>query len=185
LIDPDGELVSRIARGDQRAARALIDRHLPKMIALARRLLGNQADAEDVAQDVFLKVWTHAAQWKPGGAKFETWMHRVAINLCYDRLRKRRPVGLDDIEDPVDEAPLPGSALAEADVSKSVDAALARLPERQRAAIVLCHYQGLTNIEAAKALEVSVEALESLLARGRRTLRESLKPRLPDLLEDT
>jgi len=181
--DPDGELVLRIARRDQRAARLLVERHLPKMISLARRLLGNQADAEDVAQDVFLRVWTHAARWKPGAAKFETWMHRVAINLCYDRLRKRRPVGLDEIDDPVDESPLPGSALVDADVSKTVDAALARLPERQRAALVLCHYQGFTNIEAANALEISVEALESLLARGRRALKESLKAKLPDLLE--
>ena len=180
--DPDGELVRAIARGDQRAARALIDRHLPKMVALGRRLLGNQSDAEDVAQDVFLKVWVNAASWKPGGAKFETWMHRVAINLCYDRLRKRKPVALEDVAEPVDEAPAPGAALAEADIGAAVDAALSRLPERQRAAIVLCHYQSLTNIEAAKTLEISVEALESLLARGRRALRQSLKGKLPDLL---
>jgi RNA polymerase sigma-70 factor (ECF subfamily) len=182
MADPDGELVARVARGDERAARALIDRHLPKMLSLSRRLLGNQSDAEDVSQEVFLKVWTHAASWKPGGAKFETWMHRVAMNLCYDRLRKRPHVALDEVEEPVDEAPAPGTSLAEADISDAVDEALARLPERQRSAIVLCHYQGMTNIEAAKALEVSVEALESLLARGRRTLRTALKAKLPDLL---
>jgi RNA polymerase sigma-70 factor (ECF subfamily) len=185
IADPDGELVARIARGDQRAARLLIDRHLPKMLSLARRLLGSQSDAEDVAQDVFLKVWTNATSWRPGPAKFETWMHRVALNLCYDRLRKRRQVALDDIEEPVDEGPEPGTALAELDISEAVDQALTRLPERQRSAVVLCHYQGLTNIEAAKALEVSVEALESLLARGRRSLRLALKAKLPDLLGET
>jgi RNA polymerase sigma-70 factor (ECF subfamily) len=185
IADPDGELVARIARGDQGAARELIDRHLPKMLSLARRLLGNQTDAEDVTQDVFLKVWINAPSWRPGGAKFETWMHRVAMNLCYDRLRKRRPVALDEIEEPVDEGPAPGTALTEADISDAVDQALSRLPERQRAAVVLCHYQGLTNIEAAKALEVSVEALESLLARGRRTLRTALKTKLSDLLGET
>jgi RNA polymerase sigma factor (sigma-70 family) len=87
--DPDGELVARVGAGDRAAARLLVARHVDKLLALARRMLGDGAEAEDAVQDTFLKLWTHAARWQPGGAKFETWLFRVAINACYDRLRKR------------------------------------------------------------------------------------------------
>lgn len=174
VVDPDGELVQRIAQGDAAAARALMARHLPRVLSLARRMLGNAADAEDVAQETFLRAWNSAAKWRPGQAKFETWLHRVAVNQCYDRLRKKRGVALDDIADPVDPGPMPGAALETGDTVKAVEAALARLPERQRAAIVLCHYEGQGNIAAAETLGISVDALESLLARGRRALRELL-----------
>ena len=185
VVDPDGELVVRIAAGDHTAARALLGRHLPRILNLSRRMLGNQAEAEDVAQEVFLRVWTHAARWKPGAAKFETWLHRVAINLCYDHLRKKRPTHLDAIAEPVDPAPGPAASLFQSQVSAAVEAALDELPERQREAIVLCHHQGLTNIDAAKIMGVSVEALESLLARGRRALKERLKDLRADVLDTT
>ncbi len=180
--DPDAELVAAVARGDARAARALVDRHLPRMVGLARRVLGNQADAEEVAQDVFLRVWTHAADWKPGKAKFETWMHRVALNLCYDRLRKKREITGEDLPDPVDTGANPGEALQQKEVAARVNEAMQLLPERQRMAVVLCHHQGHTNIEAAAMMEVSVEALESLLARGRRKLRDLLRADMNELL---
>jgi RNA polymerase sigma-70 factor (ECF subfamily) len=183
VVDPDGELVVRIAAGDHTAARALMGRHLPRILNLSRRMLGNQAEAEDVAQEVFLRVWTHAARWKPGAAKFETWLHRVAINLCYDQLRKKRPTHLDAIAEPVDPAPGPAASLFQSQVSAAVEAALEELPERQREAIVLCHHQGLTNIDAAEVMGVSVEALESLLSRGRRTLKERLKELRADVLD--
>ena len=96
--DPDGDLVARIADGDHAAARALMARHLPRVLNLSRRMLGSRAEAEDVAQDVFLRVWTHAARWQPGAAKFETWLHRVAMNLCYDRLRRKKPTNIDALE---------------------------------------------------------------------------------------
>ncbi len=174
VFDPDGELVARIADGDAAAARLLVQRHLPRVISLARRMLGNAADADDVAQEVFLRVWKSAAKWQPGAAKFETWIYRVAMNQCYDRLRRKRGLALDDVADPVDARPLPGDGLEARETANAVEAELARLPERQRAAIVLCHYEGMTNIAAAESLGVSVDALESLLARGRRTLREKL-----------
>ena len=173
--DPDAGLVALTGQGDAEAAAQLVARHLPRMTALARRMLGDSAEAEDVAQDVFLKVWTQAARWKPGAAKFETWLHRVAINACYDRLRKKRGVGLDEIEERADTAPDPEQTLGQNQTALAVDAALQTLPARQRAAITLCHYQGLSNIEAASSLEISVEALESLLSRGRRALKEKLR----------
>ena len=154
--------------------RALVDRHAAPLVATARRLLGSQADAEEVVQEVFLRVWTNAAKWQPGRASFATWMHRVAVNLCYDRLRRRREVTVEVMPDPADPAAPPDAALDQATLARRLDAELQALPERQRAALVLCHYQGLSQNEAAEILEISVEALESLLSRGRRRLKEKL-----------
>lgn len=167
----DDDLVAAVAEGDERACRALMDRHLTRIVALARRMLGNHADAEEVAQEVFLRVWTHADRWEPGRAQFSTWLHRVATNLCLDRLRRQGMTDIDSIPEPESEAPGPYEQLAQSDLAKSVEAALQRLPARQRAAITLSHFQGLTNIEAAEVLDVTVEAVESLLGRARRQLR--------------
>lgn len=180
--DPDGDLIDRIAVGDHAAVRELLDRYLPKMVAVARRMLGTQEDAEEVAQEVFLRVWRHAGSWVPGKAKFATWMHRVAMNLCYDRLRKKREVVLDEVPERIDDAPNPIQALHESQVARRVDKALHELPERQRGAIILCHYQNLSNIEAAQVMEISIEALESLLSRGRRGLKAKLLAEAPDLV---
>ena len=170
----DDELVARVANGDETACRLLVDRHLSRVIAVARRLLGNQADAEEVSQEVFLRVWTHADRWEPGRAQFSTWLHRVATNLCLDRLRRRTMDDIDSIPEPVSDEPGPEELLEQGDLAKRVDVALQALPDRQRAAITLTHFQGLSNIEAAEVLEVSVEAVESLLGRARRALRVSL-----------
>jgi len=185
MIDPDADLVRNAGAGDAQAASALVRRHLPRMVALARRMLNDAAEAEDVAQEVFLRVWREAPRWKPGVAKFETWMHRVALNLCYDRLRRRREKSDPDAGLYVaDGAPSAGDAwLARQRVAK-VGAALAQLPERQRSAIELVHFQELTNIAAAETLEISVEALESLLARGRRALKAALADVAQDLIGD-
>jgi len=180
--DPDLDLVRRAGAGDARACAALVDRHLVKLVAFAGRMLANRADAEDVAQETFLRVWQHAGRWQAGGARFSTWLYRVALNLCHDRLRRRRETSLEVAGDPPSDAPLPGTALQRAAVAARVEAALAQLPERQREAILLCHYQELGNIEAAAILDVTVEALESLLARGRRRLRELLAGEAKDLM---
>jgi RNA polymerase sigma-70 factor (ECF subfamily) len=172
--DPDTDLVVRVGKGDRAAAQALMARHLPAMLALARRMLSGQAEAEDCVQEAFLKVWTHAAKWQPGKAKFETWLYRVVLNQCYDRLRKKVPEPLEAAADVPDGADAPDRSLEVADLAQEVDAALRALPERQRAAVLLCHFQEHGNNEAAEMLGISVEALESLLARGRRTLRLKL-----------
>lgn len=182
VVDPDTELVSLIAGGDPNAARALMARHLPRVLSVSRRMLGSQSDAEDVAQEVFMRAWTHAAKWKPGQAKFETWLYRVSINLCYDRLRRRPAVALDEAMEIPDTAPDPAQDLQRKYVARQVDAALQSLPDRQREAIVLCHYEGLTNGIAAGIMGVSVEAVESLLARGKRGLRDRLQSIARDLL---
>jgi RNA polymerase sigma-70 factor (ECF subfamily) len=181
LADPDHELISRIAAGDAMAARTLMTRHLPMVLGLARRLLTQKHEADDVAQEVFTRVWTHAAKWTPGQATFKTWLHRVAMNLCYDRLRARRHDDLDAASHVAMAGPGPAQLVLQEQAAGFVDRAIASLPSRQREAIVLVHYQGLTNIEASAQMEVSVEALESLLARGRRALKDLLRPLADDL----
>jgi RNA polymerase sigma-70 factor (ECF subfamily) len=173
--DPDEALLVRVADGDPAAVRALVGRKLPRILGLAQRMLGDPAEAEDVAQEAFLRVWKQAPKWRPGAARFDTWLHRVALNLCYDRLRRRREIATDSPpERPDEQTPPADRNLIAQDTGKRVAAALQGLPERQREAIVLCHYQELGNIEAAEVMGVTVEALESLLSRGRRGLRSAL-----------
>jgi len=179
-IDPDEDLVLRVGRGDAAAARALVSSKLPRMTRLAYRMLGDAQAAEDVAQEAMLRAWKQAPTWRPGAARFDTWLHRVALNLCYDRLRRRREVQDNDLPERIDPGPAPDQGLLDQDLAIQVQVALAGLPDRQREAIILCHYQEMSNIDAASLLEVSVEALESLLARGRRSLRAALTDLAPE-----
>jgi len=182
-IEADAALVARVGAGDSAACRSLMDTHLGRIHGFAWRMLGDAGDAEDVAQEAFLRLWRQAARWR-AEARVGTWLHRVAHNLCVDRLRKRRGDSGDQPPDLADPAPGPAAERHRAQVARSVEAALARLPERQRAAIALVHYQELGNIEAADIMGVSVEAMESLLSRGRRGLRESLAGMRDDLMGD-
>lgn len=172
--DPDTALLARIGSGDAAAARLLVAAKLPRILGLATRMLHDRAAAEDIAQDAFVRVWRIAATWQPGAARFDTWLHTVVLNLCRDRLRRRREATDGAVPEMPDPAPDAESSLIEAERDRTVATAIARLPERQRDAILLVHYQDLSGAEAAAALDVSIEALESLLARGRRTLRTRL-----------
>lgn len=175
--DPDVELLARIGNNEPQAVNEMVTRKLPRLLALAGRLLGDADEARDVAQDTFLRIWKQAGQWRSGQARFDTWLHRVALNLCYDRLRRRKEQPLadsDELPEAVDPAPLPDELLQASAQSDLMAAALAALPERQREAIVLQYYQDLSNIEAAQLMNISVDALESLLSRARRNLRNHL-----------
>jgi len=167
-------LVERIGRGDAAATRLLVAAKLPRVLGLATRVLHDPAAAEDVAQEAFVRVWRTARRWRPGAARFDTWLHTVVLNLCRDRLRRRRDVTVDAVPEVADQTPGAEAALIEAERDQGVAAAISSLPERQRDAILLVHYQDLSGAEAAAILGVSIEALESLLARGRRTLRTRL-----------
>lgn len=173
----DAALLARFCDGDQRAARALIERHAGRVLALGRRMLGDADEAEDVAQEAMVRLWRAAAEWEDRGARVSTWLHRVALNLCYDRLRKKRGLPLEAAPEPEDPSPTAEARLTTASEEDELRAAIEELPDRQRAAIHLRHFEGRSNPEIADALEVSVEAVESLLARGRRALKARLAER--------
>jgi RNA polymerase sigma factor (sigma-70 family) len=173
VSDPDEELVRRIGGGDEAAMQALVARKLPRLLALSRRMLGDAAEAEDVAQETFVRIWRHAAGWRGQRARFDTWVHRVALNLCYDRLRRRREWTSEDLPEIADDG-LAAEAQQHEDASLRVERALKAIAPRQREAIVLTYYQAMSNAEAAQAMDVSIEAVESLLARGRRALQTIL-----------
>lgn len=173
MDDSDEALMARVARGDQPAFRVLARRHLPAIVRLARRILGNSADAEDVAQEAMLRVWTHAPRWQPLAA-FKTWLTRVVVNLCLDRKRRAPWVELEAAGEIVDSAPV-ASELAETDErERLLQAAIADLPDRQRTAIVLTYSEGMSNAQVADILDTSVSAVETLLVRGKQNLRHAL-----------
>lgn len=165
------DLMREVARGDPSAYRALCNRYLAPIHRFAQRMLGSATEAEDVAQETFLRIWQHADRYTPSAA-VSTWIYRIARNLCIDRIRRRREQS--DRISQIDTDERPSLLLARKELAAQVEQALQDLPERQRTALCLVHYEGLSQQEAADVMEVGVEALESLLARGRRTLRKQL-----------
>jgi len=181
----DAALLVLYAEGDQAAARTLTARHAPRVFALARRMLGETAEAEDVTQETMLRLWKIAPDWEADRAALATWLYRVASNLCIDRLRRRRQPGRapggDAIPEVADERPGPEHRREARDRAAALGEALAALPERQRLAVVLRHLEERSNPEIAAILDASVEAVESLLARARRDLAARLAPRRAEL----
>lgn len=167
----DATLMAAIANGDRDAFHQFLARHLSAIVLFVRRYLPSQADAEDIAQETFFRVWQKAASWQPQGYSARSWLYRIAYNLCMDEIRHRpqpEAVNAMTIDAPSDS---PEAAIEKESNLNRLAQLLSLLPERQRTALSLCALQGLSNQEAAAAMEVSVEALESLLARGRRQLR--------------
>lgn len=182
---PDAALLALYAQGDRAAARALTLRFTPLALRVAARMLGDGTEAEDVAQEAMLRLWRVASDWREGEAKVSTWLYRVTVNLCTDRLRRRRPLPLDEAGDVPEDRPGVLSAMIETDrqavVQRTVQDALARLPERQRQAVVLRHLEGLGNPEIAAVMGIGVEAVESLTARGKRALAAALSGQRDEL----
>jgi RNA polymerase sigma-70 factor (ECF subfamily) len=176
--DPDADLLAAYAAGDAEAAKTLVARLAPRVLALATRMLGDAAEAEDVTQEAMLRLWRQAPRWRHGGARVSTWLTRVALNLATDRLRRRRGMALDDAfgpgAEPADDRPGAEAGLRAAERAAALRAALAELPGRQAQAVALRHLQGLSNPEIAAVMEIGVEAVESLVARGRRGLADRL-----------
>ncbi len=171
----DEELMARIAEADRRAFEALVARHAERAFGLVFRIMRNHADADEIVQEALLRVWVNAPRWRPQAA-FRTWLYRVLVNLCLDRRRHAPFAALDAAGDPADPS-ADAAARVEADqTARLVAAGLADLPERQRVALVLTYYEGLSNAETAAVMATSVGSVEALLVRAKRALRQSLGP---------
>ncbi len=179
--EDEAALLLRYASGDRAAAAALVARLAPMALSLARRLLGDPAEAEDVTQEAMLRLWKIAPDWDSERARVSTWLYRVVVNLCTDRRRRRRPETMEVLPELADGAPPAVAQMQTRARADALQAALTALPERQRIAVVLRDIDGLANPEIATILGVSVEAVESLAARGRRALRENLGSRRSEL----
>lgn len=175
LQDEDASLLKAFATGDNRAAQKLIERLSPRVLAQALRLLGNRSEAEDITQEAMLRLWRAAPTWQPR-ARVSTWLYRVAANLCLDRLRARcKMVPIDAV--PGEMTAGNPAIIASLQQEARLDAlrrALGELPERQALAVSLRFIEGLGNPEIAAIMDIGVEAVESLTARGKRALAAAL-----------
>lgn len=176
----DDDLIAAAASGDEAAFARLVRRHADRVHMVALRFLGSAGEAEDVAQEAFWRAWRAAPRWRTGEAAFSTWLHRVVVNLCIDRERRRkfrRWLSLESAPEPAVSEPDAEQRVGAAATLAAVSADIGRLPERQRAAILLSADGERSNAEIAAMLGVSEKAVESLLVRARRTLRAALRQR--------
>lgn len=171
----DNALIARIAAGDQKAFAVLSGKFSARILALAKRTTGSAADADEILQETLLKIWMAAPTWTADGpAQFQTWLHRVVVNACLDRKRRRTFSSLDEVEDMADEGANGFDEAAAAERHSAIIAAMAKLPDRQRSALSLHYLDEMSAPEAAKVLGVSVSSMESLLVRGKRAMRDAL-----------
>ncbi len=180
----DHQLMASIADGDKAAMAEFVCRHINRIKDFALRYVGACGDVDDVVQEAFFRVWRKAPQWQDKKLPPINWLYRITYNLSIDTIRKRKlEVSIEEqteritsgeIEIESSDYELPENNLSNIETKKLLALAFEKLPERQRTAIILCHYHGQSNRDAAVIMEVSVEALESLLSRGRKKLKEQL-----------
>ncbi len=176
--EPEDEVLMRaVARGDQRALRSLMERHMLRSIRLAARVAGNAADADEIGQEAFVRVWRHAARYDARRGRFSTWLYQIVTNLALDRRRKRQYAPLDEAGEVADGKPAVDEVLIDREKRLLAQQAIDALPERQRAALILFHLEGLSGRESAAVLGVTEKGLESLLSRGRAACREFVRMR--------
>ncbi|KYG23955.1 RNA polymerase sigma factor [Bradyrhizobium sp. AT1] len=179
--DEDSELLDRLATGDEIAFRALVERHIDRAYAIALRIVGNAADAEDVVQDTMLKIWSHRGRWQHGRAKFSTWLYRVISNRCIDLRRKPRTENVETVPEVADGQPGAVEIIARNELNGMLETAMQRLPEQQRIAVIFSYHENMSNGEIAEVMDTTVAAVESLLKRGRQQLRQLLRKHERDI----
>lgn len=177
LSETDEELLLRICRDDVEAFEEIVRRYQKSALGVAGRFLGSQAEAEDLAQEAFLQVYYRARQYRPTVAPFKTWFFAILINLC--RNARKRNKFLSAVELPPENSDVPtfGDPAGDLEVKErrlAVARAIRNLPLNQRLALILCHYEEFSYAETAEALNLSVKAVESLLVRAKRNLRQEL-----------
>lgn len=168
-------LLVAYANGRQEAAQILTDRLMPKIFSQAFHRIQNKADAEDITQEALLRLWRIAPNWQKDNAKVSTWVYRVVSNLCIDYLKRKQQERLDLIEEPSDNCMHMTDVMQDQLRANALYKALAKLPVRQREAVSMRHLEGMSNPEIADNLELTIEAVESLIARGKRALSDSLQ----------
>ncbi len=169
----DENLMQRVAKGDHSALRGLMERHMQYGLALAERIAGGNQEADDICQEAFLRVWQRAALFDPERGSFKTWLYRMVVNLAIDRTRgsRARQEPIEEAGDVVSDEPAPEARLHARQQERDFERAFRSLPERQRAALALFHFDRLSGRDAAMALDLSEKAFGSLLTRARKTLR--------------
>ncbi|WP_456618000.1 RNA polymerase sigma factor [Bradyrhizobium sp. P5_C12] len=181
VFDEDSELLDRLAAGDEVAFRMLVERHIDRAYAIALRIVGNAADAEDVVQDTMLKIWSHRGRWQHGRAKFSTWLYRVISNRCIDLRRKPRTENVETVPEVADGQPGAVELIERNELNGMLELAMQRLPEQQRIAVILSYHESMSNGEIAQVMDTTVAAVESLLKRGRQQLRQLLRKHERDI----
>ena len=178
----DVALMKRVATGDERAFRQLVERHQNAVVGTVAKMLNDATEAEDIAQRAFLRVWKHAKRWRPE-AKFTTYLFTITRNLVYNESRRRsrrKEVSADERQDDSgfgasgDPRHEPDSEALKTEMQEEIDAVIQRLPEAQRDAVILYAYESMPYEEIAKVLGTSVSSVKSLLFRARTTLRDKL-----------
>ncbi|KYK46269.1 RNA polymerase subunit sigma [Bradyrhizobium liaoningense] len=181
VYDEDSELLDKLATGDEVAFRMLVERHIDRAYAIALRIVGNAADAEDVVQDSMLKIWSHRGRWQHGRAKFSTWLYRVISNRCIDLRRKPRTENVEAVPEVADNQPGAVELIERNELNDMLELAMQRLPEQQRVAVILSYHENMSNGEIAQVMDTTVAAVESLLKRGRQQLRQLLRKHERDI----
>ncbi|MBK3660077.1 RNA polymerase sigma factor [Bradyrhizobium diazoefficiens] len=181
VFDEDSELLDRLATGDEAAFRMLVERHIDRAYAIALRIVGNAADAEDVVQDTMLKIWSHRGRWQHGRAKFSTWLYRVISNRCIDLRRKPRNENVETVPEVADGQPGAVEIIERNELNGMLEFAMQRLAEQQRIAVIFSYHENMSNGEIAQVMDTTVAAVESLLKRGRQQLRQLLRKHERDI----
>jgi RNA polymerase sigma-70 factor (ECF subfamily) len=174
--DPSDEaLMVAVSARQHQAFRILMGRHMPRAIRVAQRIVRDPGEADDIGQEAFLRVWSHATAFDPDIARFTTWLYRIVLNLAFDRTKRWPLAPIDEAADVRSDDPEPVERVIADEERRILEQAMAGLSERQRGAIALFHMEGLSGEDSAQAMNLSAKAFESLLGRARAALKENVQ----------